>query len=438
MTKAMEQVFEIRSNGSVLAQFSSQNKAVREMRRLRKEGKDVRVYSKWVEKGPVTPKLKPFAKKSPPRIKKKESPHRRTKGVGVVGKVRPYTPINQYLSKKGMRPIDRDITFQELYTGIIVDLRTMEEVLGECKGRKAEIIRGLVEAMDHPSITVRYVESILAETDKRRKSMKNEPSERWIDSMGWPVQREAAEEFARYWGSITEPFFLAAYRNGVPCDPDVRDSDLSVQPTDTGLALCYREVEDRKVYIVLKSIDWVQIGNGHLEVFGRLRDGSNGRRSFPIAEEQRMPVSKNSGIKEGWYLIDSSYLTYLQPRPRSRKDDFEVDFDYCIDFLTVYPGFGQYQCRDGTFAIRNDMSLNDFFSMFYKAKRVEYVPIDDPGALRDAFKRSDLDYIGLMESRYPKLRLRTRRSDVRKEEGGMPLVLRVRFEVRFQGNIPVR
>ena len=41
-------VYEVRVEGAVLASFSDEDKAKREMKKLRREGHQARVYSKWV------------------------------------------------------------------------------------------------------------------------------------------------------------------------------------------------------------------------------------------------------------------------------------------------------------------------------------------------------------------------------------------------------
>ena len=270
MPKRTEIVYEVRSQGKVLAQFTSEAKAKSEMKRARKEGKEARVYSKWL----------PVRKVKEPKKQKKETKKEKPRKVVAVGRITPASHINSWLESKGLESVPRDLTFQELYEAVVVDLKTMEEAVGECYGRKSCLIDGIVQAMDHPAITQRFIENILEDTRTRRR--RDEPTERWIDSMGWEVSAEAAEELSRYWQSLNEPFFLAAFSNGKPCNPEVRDSDLSVQPTDSGLALCYREVWEEKVYFVLKDIDWMELRDGRLLIFGNLRDGSGAVRGFPL------------------------------------------------------------------------------------------------------------------------------------------------------------
>ena len=265
MPRNTDMIYEVRSDGRVLAQFSSERKAKAEMKRLRKDGLDVRVYSRWI---PVK------AVKVLRRSMKKSKPRRTV----TKDRAAPDTWINFWLESRGHRPVERDMTFQQLYESIVVDLMTMEEAVGECNGRKSRLIDGIVQAMDHPAITQRFIENILEDTRKRRR--RDEPAERWIDSMGWEVSAEAAEELAHYWQSLNEPFFLAAFRNGRPCDPELRDSDLSIQPTGSGLALCYREVWEEKVYFVLKDIDWIELRGSKLFIFGNLKDGSGAVRGF--------------------------------------------------------------------------------------------------------------------------------------------------------------
>ncbi len=70
------------------------------------------------------------------------------------------------------------------------------------------------------------------------------------------------------WRSLTEASFLGAYLNGVPCNPDRRDSDLSLQPMDGGLALCYRDLFQKKIYFVLKDVRSVTVSDAGMEIAG--------------------------------------------------------------------------------------------------------------------------------------------------------------------------
>ena len=97
-------VYEVRSGGRVLSQFSSESKARKEMKSLRKQGLSVRIYSKWVGSD------------------KKASPKRSCD---------PDTSINVYLKSKGYEPVELDMTFQKLYEAIIVDHKLMEEAVGD-------------------------------------------------------------------------------------------------------------------------------------------------------------------------------------------------------------------------------------------------------------------------------------------------------------------
>ena len=389
-----EMIYEVRSDGKVLAQFSSESKAKKEMKRLRKQHVSCRVYSRWIEASKVKEEKRP-------KFRRKKSPNREARGVGVVGKVRPYTMVNAYLSTKGMPLVRNDMTFQDLYTAIVVDLRTMEGTLGECNGRKSALLKGIEEAMDHPCITVRYLEGILKDTERRHA--RPEPSERWIDSMGWTVSREAAEEFARYWRSLNEPFFLAAFRNGRPCDPGIRDSDLSVQPTDSGLALCYREIEDRKVYFVLKDIDWVEIKGGKLEIFGRLKDGSQAVRSFGLDVSAVHKPTAEIGFREGWYRVNKGFLVFIQRSSERLEEEYRGEYDGYIDYSAVYPQFSGYAMDGGLIAHRTGQSEEEFLKENFDARDAEYIETADPLLIREAFERNDATALGRIKSRYPEM-----------------------------------
>ncbi len=387
-------IYEVRYDGNVLAQFSSESKAKKELKRQRERYPSARIYSRWIEASKIKENKRP-------RFGRKRSPNREARGVGAIGKVRPYTKVNAYLSTKGLALVERDMTFQDLYTAIVIDLRTMEGTLGECRGRKAALLKGIEEAMDHPCITVRYLEGILKDTEKRHS--RPEPAERWIDSMGWEVSAEAAEEFTRYWKSLNEPFFLGAFRNGRPCDPGIRDSDLSVQPTESGLSLCYREIEDEKVYFVLKDIDWVEIKGGKLEIFGRLKDGSQAVRSFGLDVSAVHKPTAIKGFREGWYRVNKGFLVFIQRSSERLEEEYKGEYDGYIDYSAVYPQFSGYAMEGGLIAHRTGQSEEEFLKENFDARDSEYIETADPLLIREAFDRNDATALGRIMSRYPEL-----------------------------------
>ena len=390
MPKETEIIYEVRSGGRVLAQFTTERRAKREMKRLRKEGMDVRVYSKWASVKAVKESKEP---------KKKSVRPRRASSKTRTG---PQTRVNAWLESKGYKSVERDMTFQELYESVVVDLMTMEEAVGECSGRKKALIEGIVEAMDHPSITVRYIEGILEDTRKRRKAPA--PSERWIDPMGWEVSQEAAIELQRCWQSLSEPFFLAAFRNGKPCKLEFRDSDLSVQPTGSGLALCYRELDGEKVYFVLKNIDWVEVRDDRVEIFGSLKDGSGAVRTFRFQKAERDSPRMNApDFKEGWYLINRGFLVFVQASGEPLEKELRKDYDRYIDYSVVYPQFDAYTMTGGLIPYNDRIGISKFLKEEFEASDIDFIDVEGPWELRDAFENNDIRYLAKAVSRYPKL-----------------------------------
>ena len=387
MRKLLQIVYEVRSDGRVMASFPDESKAKREMRRLRKDGCNAKVYSKWI------PQTK-GAERKPKKEKRKAEPK-------PITKCTTGTKVNDWLIWKGLEPVEHDMTFQELYSSVIVDLRLPEEVLGECSGRKAELIRGMAEAMDHPAITVRYIESVIKQTEKRRRI--SEPSELWLRAMDWEVHPAAADELSRYWRTLNEPFFLGVYRSGRPCNPEMRDSDLSVQPTEHGLALCYRDIPDRKVYLVLKDIDWVGMNDRYLEIFGKDRDGKGMMVQLILSKPTNRLV--HTEIRDGWYLLDRAVLLCLRISDRRLREEDVGRYDYYLDYMQVYPTFGgRYGKTTGTVGFKEGTELNEFLAQRFSAREVEYLPIEDPWGLTEAFNRNDGRYLEGFFRRYPQAR----------------------------------
>ena len=382
--KELVMVYEVRSDGNVLASFSEESKAKREMRRLRKEGLKVKVYTRWVE--PVKPE----------KVKRKK------KEIKPVSKCTPDTKVNDWLIWKGLKPVGKDMTFQQLYSAIVIDQRLPEEVLGDCNGRKSELIKGIVQAMDHPAVTERYIQSVIKGIEKQRKVSR--PSELWLRPMDWEVSPLAADELARYWRTLNEPYFLGAYRSGRPCDPDLRDSDLSVQPTDDGLVLCYRDIPDRKVYIVLKDIDWVGINDRYLELFGKDREGKGQMVALLLSSPKRSIVEKD--LRDGWYLLDSSVLLCLITSDRRLREDDVGVYECYLDYMYVYPTFGgKYGRKTGRIGLNKGMEMNEFIQAHFSARSIEYLPMGDPFRLVDAFANDDKGYLDRFFRQYPQARV---------------------------------
>ena len=103
MAGKTEIVYEVRCGGRVLAQFASESKAKSEMRRARKEGREARVYSKWL----------PVRKVKVPKKQKKETRNEKPRTVVAEGRITPNTHINAWLGSKGLEAVDRNLTFQE-------------------------------------------------------------------------------------------------------------------------------------------------------------------------------------------------------------------------------------------------------------------------------------------------------------------------------------
>ena len=384
-------VYEVRSEGKVLAQFESEAKAKKEMRRARKEGSEARVYSKWVPVKQVRVPKRPKGKAKTTKRKATETK-----------RLDPETRINGWLTSQRLEPVPKDMTFQQLYEAIIVDLKTLEEAVGECSGRKSRLVDGIVEAMDHPAITRRFVEGILEDTMRRRR--KDGLAERWIASMGWEVSAEAAEELSCYWQSLNEPFFLAAFRNGRPCDPEHRDSDLSVQPTASGLALCYREVADEKVYFVLKDIDWMELREDRLLIFGSLKDGSRAVRTFPLSRpESRTRRDDGCGIAMGWYRVGEGILVHIEASKTALKPEDAGRYDRYLECTAVYPYFDSFILQSGRVGVKDGTTVEDLMEENMESRICERIPVEDPRGLKDAFERRDMGYISKALRSYPRL-----------------------------------
>ena len=369
-------VYEVRSEGRVLSQFSSEAKARKEMKSLRKQGLSVRIYSKWMESD-----------------RKKVSPKRSCD---------PDTSINVYLKSKGYEPVERDMTFQKLYESIIVDLKLMEEAVGDCRGRKTALVKGLVEAFNTAPITERYVNSVLEETARKRKAQSG--TGLWLRVLpDLPVTEEVAIDLQRCWNSIDDPFFLGAYRNGVPCDPDSRDSDLSVQPSEDGLRLCYREIPTRRIFTVLSPIEYVTVADDVLVLSGRDRDGSRLAVPLTIADAEKKPTREHPPFREGWYLVEDGFLLFVWNSMKVLSEKHARSYDRYAECTAVYPGFRGCTVKNAILPYSDRAGFGQFLKENFQSERSEFIDMDDPIGLRRALIENDWGDVRHYAARYPQL-----------------------------------
>lgn len=369
-------VYEVRSEGRVLSQFSSESKARKEMKSLRKQGLSVRIYSKWVGS------------------KKKASPKRSCDLD---------TSINVYLKSKGYEPVERDMTFQKLYESIVVDLKLMEEAVGDCRGRKTALVKGLVEAFNTAPITERYVNSILEETARKRKAQ-SATTGLWLRVLpDLPVTEEVAIDLQRCWNSIDDPFFLGAYRNGVPCDPDSRDSDLSVQPSEDGLRLCYREIPTRRIFTVLSPIEYVTVADDVLVLSGRDRDGSRLAVPLTIVDAEKKPTREHPPFREGWYLVEDGFLLFVWNSMKVLSERHARSYDRYAECTAVYPGFRGCTVKNSILPYSDRAGFGQFLKENFRSERSGFIDMDDSIGLRRALIESDWGDVRRYAARYPQL-----------------------------------
>lgn len=379
MTEQM--VYELRVDGKMMGQFSSKSKALAEKKKYVRAN----IVTTWVDV-PDQPKekKKPTAKKETPKkekpakprkeakksiFKKEKKPVAKKKSVETVPELKPTEdmPVNTWLRYRNLEPVERDLTFHQIYVAIVVDSYTLEDALGDCKGRKAEILRALEEAMDHPVITVRYLE------DRLEENKKNRVKEVWTSPSGWwTVSSGVAQDFKKYWSSINEPYFLAAYSNRAQCDPNIRDSDLSVQPFKDGLAVCYRDLRDDKVYLVSKKIEWVDLGVNYLEIHGK--DKNNRPMKLTLNYDDVPGAAKNRKklIEAGWYKVDDEYYVHLRQMKKGAPAGF-----VSMETVAAYPGFNKTEFQKRVAYFDLTWNIMDFMQDKFSASSLEYIECPD-------------------------------------------------------------
>jgi len=148
-------------DGGLLGAFTSKAKAASFVKEMRDAGKRPRISIS--EKKAPRKALKPKSG----RKRKTGSPPRPSRGPSKPAEdVR----INAWLTDQGLEPVERDMTFRQLYSELLY-YKTMEEALGDCKGRKSMLVSAVAEAMGVPERTIRG----WLETAERKRKPKPGP-----------------------------------------------------------------------------------------------------------------------------------------------------------------------------------------------------------------------------------------------------------------------
>ncbi len=133
-------------NGFLVISGTNLNKPI-EFRYRIQERPDEKKIVFPIPKGGRVPEEKPVPRKQP-TIEDYGTPPKPLK-------CGPDTRINDWLTAKGLRPVEHDMTFHRLYVATYVDLKPIGDVVGECNGRVSELIRGISEAMGVPESSIR-------------------------------------------------------------------------------------------------------------------------------------------------------------------------------------------------------------------------------------------------------------------------------------------
>ena len=154
----MAREYRVVDDGGLLGTFTSKAKAASFVKEMRDAGR--------------RPRISISEKKAPRKASKSKSGGRRKAVSPPRPSRRPLKPaedvrINAWLTGQGLEPVERDMTFRQLYSELLY-YKTMEEALGDCSGRKSKLVSAVAEAMDVPERTIRgWLE--MAEKKRKRK-----------------------------------------------------------------------------------------------------------------------------------------------------------------------------------------------------------------------------------------------------------------------------
>lgn len=237
---------------------------------------------------------------------------------------------------------------------------------------------------------------------KKKKAEPKKDFEPWFVPENMKVAPYAAYDIPSYWRTINEPYFIGAYCNGEPCNPEFRDSDLSVQPTGDGLDLCYRDLKEKRMYFVLKDISDISVAYEGLRITGRMPDNSLQTYVFPVDKSKRRKKEEPPPFPTGWYVIGNTLLAYLCPSERELEDVYRA-YDRYVEYTAVYSTFGGYAVEDGYVQYRDGTPIGRLIEDVFQTKEFRPLEIEDPAGLRTAFRTKSRKYLSSMVGRYPEL-----------------------------------
>ncbi|AGI47860.1 hypothetical protein TALC_00865 [Thermoplasmatales archaeon BRNA1] len=126
------------------------------------------------------------------------------------------------------------------------------------------------------------------------------------------------------------------------------------------------------------------------------------KKPQPIIRPKVQPKPRND-FREGWYVLDWGGLLFLQRSEEPLEPKLQGMFDCYLDYSLIEPKGDDYDMDGGLVAYKESESIDYFIGWKFDTEKSEFVDVDDPYELREAFETEDRMTIAKYIKRYPKL-----------------------------------
>ena len=107
-------------------------------------------------------------------------------------------------------------------------------------------------------------------------------------------------------------------------------------------------------------------------------------------------------FREGWYVLSGGFLAFVQRSEDPLEPELQGKYECYLDYSVILPqqtGFDM----DGGIVAYDGRDIRDFINDNFGVDGCEYVDVDDPYELREAFETDDRVTIAKYTKKYPKL-----------------------------------
>ncbi len=107
-------------------------------------------------------------------------------------------------------------------------------------------------------------------------------------------------------------------------------------------------------------------------------------------------------FREGWYLLSGGFLVFVQRSEEPLEPELMGNYECYIDYSVILPQDTGYD-MDGGLVAYDGQDIRDFINRTFGTDGCEFVDVDDPYTLREAFESNDIRTITQYVRKHPKI-----------------------------------